>query len=81
MKSDSYDKSEMSLGSARDPDRVFIGAGVLLAETHRWFLQGKGIFTGARVHPTGNMRGNQVQKLCLSPKRIDGDVSTVSQEK
>jgi hypothetical protein len=49
-------------------------------ETHAWFLQGKGIFTGAFLSSRTLLgaRGNQITRNdSLSWGRICGDASTV----
>ena len=55
---------------------------VLFAETHHGFLQEKRIFTGAHhglVARSVRRVGNR-NRTMLCPKRIDGDVSTISQK-
>jgi hypothetical protein len=59
-KTGGYDKNTMSLGPWKCQESMILPSlgMVLTAETHHWFLQGKGIFTGA----LWGARGNQQQE-------------------
>lgn len=74
--------TESGISSLRGLGRWLNKAGV--SETHAWFQQGKGIFTGAFLSSrtfTDAWEPVQQERHLVFRGRISGDVSTVQEEK